>query len=120
MDPRHQKRIDLLQNLFAWTFTPQTLESALTTQKGEELKLLQSLPDIDAMIFSAAPERALSEVNKVDLAVLRLVLFEASHSKTPKKVLVDEAIELAKEFGSDSSSKFVNGVLAKLLLERAE
>lgn len=120
MDPRHERRIELLQNLFAWTFTPQTLERALESQTGDSLTLLQSLDEIDAKIKAAAPERPLSEVNKVDLAVLRLILFEASHTKTPKKVLIDEAIELAKEFGSDSSSKFVNGVLAKLLLETAE
>lgn len=120
MDPRHQRRVELLQELFAWSFTPETLASALTTQKGQTLELLQALPEIDILISSAAPERPLSAVNKVDVAVLRLILFESQHSKTPKKVLIDEAIELAKEFGSDSSSKFVNGVLAKLLLERPE
>lgn len=120
MDPRHQRRVELLQQLFAWSFTPQTLEIALTTQTGSSLELLQSLEKLDAQIAAAAPERPLSEVNKVDLAVLRLILFESIHSKTPRKVLIDEAIELAKEYGSDSSSKFVNGVLAKLLLERPE
>lgn len=120
MDPRHQRRVELLQQLFGWSFTPQTLEMALASQQRDAKKLLEALPALDAKIAQAAPERPLSEVNKVDIAILRLILFEAEHSKTPKKVLVDEAIELAKEFGSDSSSKFVNGVLAKLLLETTD
>jgi N utilization substance protein B len=53
----------------------------------------------------------------VDLAILRLIVWEAHHKNTPKKVLIDEAVELAKEFGSDSSPRFVNGVLGQLLMQ---
>jgi len=58
----------------------------------------------------------LDQINKVDLAIVRLIMFESKHAKTPVKVLVDEGIELAKAFGSDNSSRFINGVLAQLLL----
>jgi N utilization substance protein B len=71
--------------------------------------------EIDAQLAAHAPERPLSEINQVDLAIMRLIVHEAQAGKTPKKVLIDEAIELAKEFGTDSSPKFVNGVLGKVL-----
>jgi transcription termination factor NusB len=120
MDPRHQRRIDLLQNLFACTFTPRNLEEGLTTSEGELLDLLKDLDNLDATIQTAAPERPLDQINKIDLAILRLIVFESNRTKTPKPVLIDEGIELAKQFGSDNSSRFINGALAKLLLERAE
>jgi transcription termination factor NusB len=116
-DPRHERRELLLQELFACTFTPGSLERALQEKEGEFLTLLQQLPDLDVQIQEVAPERPLSEINKIDLAILRLIVFESKHKKTPKKVLLNEAIELAKTFGSEGSSKFVNGALARLLLE---
>ena len=79
--------------------------------------MLSERESIDALIQSAAPERPLSEINKVDLAILRVIMFESRHHNTPPKVLVNEGIELAKAYGSDASSKFVNGVLAKLLID---
>lgn len=120
MDPRHQRRVELLQDLFACTFTPQTLELSLASRKDTLGEILRELDQLDALITQAAPERPLTDINKVDLAILRLIVFESRHTKTPKKVLIDEGIELAKEFGSESSSRFVNGALAKLLLESEE
>jgi len=116
-DPRHQKRAALMQALFAATF------SELDSQAIEDEELRQSvqavftaLPQIDAKIQAYAPERPLAEVNQVDLAILRLTVYEAEHKKTPVKVLINEAVELAKSYGTDSSPKFVNGVLGKLLV----
>jgi N utilization substance protein B len=51
---------------------------------------------------------------------MRLIIFESQTEKTPKKVLVDEAVELAKEYGSETSAKFVNGVLGKILFKEEE
>lgn len=122
-DPRHLKRINLMQYLFAASF------EANETNENAALELVEPatidaitklLPEIDHAIQAVAPERPLKEINKVDLAILRLIVFESKQKKTPKKVLIDEAIELAKEFGTDSSSKFVNGVLAHLLLVEEE
>lgn len=117
MDPRHQRRVELLQELFACTFTQQNLELCLSTREGTIADILKDLEELDLIIQKVAPERPLVDINKVDLAILRLIVFESNHTKTPKKVLIDEGIELAKEFGSESSSRFVNGTLAKLLLE---
>lgn len=116
-DPRHQKRAALMQALFAVTFTElgsQAIEDQELRQSVEAV--VAALPQIDAKIQAFAPERPLAEVNQVDLAILRLTVFEAEHKKTPIKVLINEAVELAKSYGTDSSPKFVNGVLGKLLV----
>ena len=113
VDPRHQKRVELMQALFAQTFTDNSQEEV-----DDEIKLiLKDLDEIDKVLQEHAPERPLVSINKVDLAILRLIVFESIHKKTPKKVLINEAVELAKSFGTDSSSKFVNGVLSKLLIQ---
>jgi N utilization substance protein B len=117
IDPRHQRRIEIMQQVFACTFTETNLQNCLAEQQGTVLEILKNLENLDKEISAAASERPLSEINKVDLAILRSILHEARSAKTPKKVLINEAVELAKQFGSDSSSRFVNGVLAKLLLE---
>ena len=83
-------------------------------------KIQKAAPKIDAEITKHAPERPLAEINKVDLAIMRLIIFESQAEKTPKKVLVDEAVELAKEYGSETSAKFVNGVLGKILFKEEQ
>lgn len=71
---------------------------------------------LDHKICSAAPEWPLSKVAKVDLAILRLATYELlTEKQTPPKVVIDEAVELAKEFGGDGSAPFVNGVLGTIL-----
>lgn len=117
IDARHKRRADLFQQLFAWTFHDTQLHAA-DTQANEAIKaILAELPVIDKAIVAVAPERPLEEINKVDLAVLRVILWEARTQKTPRKVLVDEGIELAKAYGADQSAKFVNATLARLLLD---
>ena len=108
-DPRHEKRIELLKLLFAFSFRPKQ-------EPVEQLKkIVVHLPEIDQTISALAPERPLTEISKIDLAILRLIVFEWTDTKTPKKVLINEAIELAKEFGADASPKFINGALSQLL-----
>ncbi len=113
-DPRHQKRIDHMQALFAYSF------GGITAVEPDNQAFVESvipeLETIDAQIHEVAPERPLTEINKVDLAILRLIVFESRYKKTPKKVLLDEAVELAKAYGTDSSSAFVNAVLGKVVL----
>lgn len=70
---------------------------------------------IDEDIRNSAPEWPIEKIAKVDLAILRLAVYELNFSKTPPKVAIDEAVELAKEFGAETSPGFVNGVLASLL-----
>ncbi len=124
-DERHERRVFLMQLLFAHTFEAsdqQYADPELIDEENAKLlaEIKQAVPDIDAEIALHAPERPLSEINKVDLAVMRLIIFESRSQKTPKKVLVDEAVELAKEFGSETSAKFVNGVLGKILFKEGE
>jgi len=120
MDKRHSRRVERMQILFARTFLKPNqpeLEPMILAYPDRLWfsELVEELPDIDKQLAAYAPERPLKDINKVDLAILRLIVFESRVQDTPKKVLVDEAIELAKEFGTDSSPKFVNGVLGKIL-----
>lgn len=116
LDPRHQKRVALMQQLFSSSFY-QTLDVQNLDESLLDIQpILLEIVDIDHLIQSAAPERPLAEINKVDLAILRLIVFESKQTKTPKKVLINEGIELAKEFGTESSPRFVNAVLGRLLL----
>lgn len=75
----------------------------------------KNLPSVDEKIQNAAPEWPISQIAKIDLAVLRLAVGELMTQKEPPKVVIDEAVELAKEFGNDKSPKFVNGVLGTIL-----
>ena len=109
-DPRHQKRQEIVKQLFAESFHHQTANNA--TVKA----VLENLSPIDARITIIAPEFPIDKINKVDLAILRLGVYELLYDKgQPQKVVIDEAIELAKEFGNDASPGFVNGALGKLL-----
>lgn len=115
VDPRHLRRIQVMQAVFAYSFYTDEPQQQVFLQAYPDLKdLITDLPSIDQQIQEFAAERPLSDINKVDLAILRGIVFEWKTKKTPKKVLIDEAVELAKEFGTESSPKFVNGVLAHL------
>jgi transcription antitermination protein NusB len=76
--------------------------------------IIADLSDIDNRIQQAAPEWPLNQINKVDLAILRLSIYELKQKQVPYKVAIDEAVELAKEYGSDNSAKFINGVLGTI------
>jgi N utilization substance protein B len=116
IDPRHQRRVEHVQTLFAASFDGEvSLVEPYIIDFPELTALAADITIIDALIAKAAPERPLKDINKIDLAILRLCVFESRSSKTPKKVIIDEAVELAKEFGTDSSPRFVNGVLAQIL-----
>lgn len=109
MDKRHIKRTQLLQKLFAMGFEG-------TTHDGELDKLYTELPRIDERIAKHATRYPLDKIAKVDLAVLRLAVFELFFEKqNPPKVIVDEAVTLAREYGNEKSYSFVNGVLGSLL-----
>ena len=74
---------------------------------------LEHQEELDKSLQPLAPEWPLEQISRIDRAVLRLGLFELLHSSdsVPYKVVINEAVELAKAFGSDNSGKFVNGVL---------
>ncbi len=111
-DPRHKERQAVIKELFAQSFSPQNQR----TLKEKTREILKLTPEIDKLIEKAAPEFSLGGINKIDLAILRLAVFELLWGKKqPPAVIIDEAVELAKEFGSQSSPKFVNGALGAVL-----
>ncbi len=138
LDPRHQARTTALQALFEWSFNSTDIEQlvkrdaqnyvqidqknennvpvdeglALSITKG----VTQNLDVIDQIIETSAPEWPLNQIAKVDLEILRIAIFELYVSRSvPPKVAIDEAVELAKEYGGENSSKFVNGVLGTVV-----
>jgi len=108
-DPRHKRRQRLIQELFSVDFHTQPV-----SHETKEIMLHKA--DLDRFIQKAAPDFPVEKINKVDLAVLRLAVYELSIKKQePQNVIIDEAVELAKEFGNDTSPAFVNGVLGHIL-----
>ena len=99
-----------MQDLFSWQFDS-------TSQKFPLIKpIIDNLEKIDKVIQLAAPDRPISQINRIDLSILRLAIFELIIvCKEPPKAIIDEAVELGKEFGSDSSHSFVNGALGQVL-----
>lgn len=105
-DPRHQVRVRVLKELFATSFHAQPTHHPRTQE------VINAIPEVDGYIVKSAPEWPVEKIGKIDLAVLRLSIFElAIERKEPPKVIIDEAVELAKEYGGDKSPQFVNGVL---------
>lgn len=108
-DPRHIKRAKLIQKLYSWDFTPEKKTS------GEIQAIVSKMKGIDKLIAKSAPNRPIDQINKIDLAILRLAIFELIMNKEPLKVIIDEAVELGKEYGSDSSFSFINGALGQVV-----
>lgn len=76
----------------------------------------ENLEEIDKVIVRVAPDWPIKNINKIDLTILRIGIFELEFLKeTPKKIVIDECVELGKKFGNDSTSKFINGVLDNII-----
>ena len=80
--------------------------------------VIKNLAKIDKLITDSAPEWPLEQIARVDKNILRIAIFELLFAKedikVPPKVAIDEAVEIAKTFGGENSSKFVNGVLGTI------
>ena len=77
-------------------------------------KIQQNLPEIDKQLNEKAEGWDTGRMSKVDLTILRLAVYEINYDDSvPTGVAINEAVELAKKFGQDASSGFVNGILAK-------
>lgn len=129
-----------MQTLFEWDFNHLTEESIIEAleRNAQEFApgvgdfsfmkdLIQGIlgkkTDLDKVIEKAAPDWPLDKISLVDRNILRLGLYEllfADRSEVPPKVAINEAIELAKSFGGETSSKFVNGVLGAVYKELGE
>ncbi len=105
LDPRHKIRQKLVEELFADDFHRQHVSDRAK-------QIIAQKESIDKIIHESAPEFPIEKINKVDLAILRLAVFELLiEKKEPPKVVIDEAIELAKEYGGEKSPNFINGAL---------
>ena len=138
---RHLGRIIALQTLYEAEFRLEAgdAEFDMTAVLGRNITRYQDMVDdvafikalvagvqkhaaeLDATIQPVAPEWPIDQIARMDRLVLRIGLYELQNeADVPPKVVINEAVELAKAFGGDNSSKFVNGVLGTLLRQREE
>ena len=140
MANRHLSRSIVLQSLFEWDLNVIDRKEVIDvldrnieefapnkTDKPFMEKLLDGVlgkqTELDLVISKAAPEWPIERISPVDRNILRLGLYEllfSERSEVPAKVAINEAIELAKQFGGDNSSRFVNGVLGAVYKEMGE
>src|SRR4030042_1101303 len=140
MSSRHLSRSIAMQSLYEWDFNgkkPENLEKIVSKniqEFGPGLEdnsfvrqlvngVINTISQLDQIIEKAAPEWPIGQINIVDRNVLRIGLYEILYSKkeeAPPKVAINDAIELAKNFGGESSGKFINGVLGTVFKEISE
>ena len=140
MASRHLSRSIAMQSLYEWDFWGKK-EGALDSIVERNIRefgpglesvdfiwqlvrgVTQHLPQLDAIIEKAAPAWPLNQINIIDRNVLRIGIHEllfGNRDEVPPKVAINEAIELAKTFGGESSGKFINGVLGTIYKEIGE
>lgn len=113
IDPRHLERTKIIQELFGQSFIKQPSLS----EKTQEIIVKQDL--INKQIKRYAPKFPIEKISKVDLAILQLAIYELTiEKKQPPKVIINEAVDLAREMGSDKAYAFVNAVLGKIYQEK--
>lgn len=134
MATRHLIRSIILQSLYEWDFSGKKLDLVKIVQRNLDefgpgidepefaWKIIQGvaqhLKEIDAIISRSAVEWPLEQITIVDRNVLRIGIYEvlyANPDEVPHKVAINEAIELAKNYGGINSGKFINGVLGTVL-----
>ena len=114
VDVRHKKRIEVVEDLFAYSFVQPSFKAPHKNSLFEAI--IPVIPEIDSKIVEFAPKFPIDRLSKIDLAILRLAIYELKINPTePTKVVINEAIELAKELGGEKSYTFINGVLGKLI-----
>lgn len=131
-DPRHTSRKLALSSIFSWLFSELNIDRSIATSSeileeegieydNELTKFIvdgvrDHIDEIDKIIEECAPDWPIDKIAKIDLVILRIAIFEVLFGKkTPVKVAIDEAVEIAKEFGNDTSHKFVNGVMGTVV-----
>lgn len=140
MGSRHLSRSAAMQCLYEWDFNGcknEDIEEIIqrniqefVPRAGDEnfikslvMGVLEKKSIIDPIIVKCAPEWPLEQITAVDRSILRLGIFElmfGDYDDVPPKVAINEAIELAKNFGGDSSGRFVNGVMGTVYKEMGE
>jgi N utilization substance protein B len=140
MANRHLSRSVVMQSLYEWDFSGRD-DSHLGEIVGRNIKefapgldsmefiqrlvkgVINNLEKLDKIIGKSAPEWPIEQITIVDRNILRLGLYEllfGDRKEVPPKVAINEAIELAKSFGGESSGKFINGVLGTIYREIGE
>lgn len=131
MANRHLSRTVAMQSLYEWDFNDRTPSLLAITKHNVEqfapglddpafiFDLIRGVerhvPAIDKIIIETAPEWPLDQITVIDRNILRLGIYELMFAhEVPPKVAINEAVELGKAFGGESSGKFVNGVLGTL------
>ena len=140
MGSRHLSRSIALQSLYEWDFNEDDdskideIIAHTRAEFGPNIKndefivrlvkgVLKERKAIDPIIEKCAPEWPLEQITVIDRNVLRIGIFElmfGSYDEAPPKVAINEAIELAKTYGGESSGRFVNGVLGTVYREMGE
>lgn len=133
MKVRRRARIIALQTLFEVdsarhdpeTVLSQRLQEKPLPERGSDFAhslvqgVIEHMASLNDIIQRIAPQWPLEQIAIIDRNILRIAIFEmAIDGKTPVKVAINEAVELAKLFGSDSSPRFVNGVLGTVVSQR--
>jgi len=115
MDPRHLKRIETVQNLFAISF--EARQKSLPFPKNDKTsKILKHLKKIDGLIRTYAKKFPIDKIAKTDLAILRMSVYDlVIENKLPAKVVINEAVELSKELSGEKAYGFVNAILGNIL-----
>jgi transcription antitermination protein NusB len=134
MKVRHKARVAALQALFEVDCTghhptvviERRLEDSTLPEPGAEFArelvrgVSEQRQELDRYIGRYAPEWPVEQIAIIDRNILRIAIYEILFgADTPTKVAINEAVELAKEYGSDSSGRFVNGVLGSLVAKEA-
>jgi N utilization substance protein B len=136
MATRHLIRTVILQTLYEWDFYQHEKDVTEILERNLQefapgidepefaWKILKGVADhfseIDTILKQAAPEWPLDKIAIIDRNILRIGLYEllfADHGEVPPKVAINEAIELAKNFGGPNTARFVNGVLGTIYRE---
>ena len=117
MDPRHKKRLSIVQNLYSYCFAVDGKTKVFPNKKDSKLTndIIDHLDEIDLYISKSAPKYPIKKIAKTDLSILRLAVFELLiDKKEPTKVVINEAVEIAKELGNERSFAFINAVLGSI------
>ncbi|GMQ57778.1 transcription antitermination factor NusB [Vallitalea sediminicola] len=94
----------------------ETSDTAKEYIKDKAISIYEKLETIDEMINGCAENWSISRMSKVDVSILRVAIFEIKFDEEiPTNVAINEAVEIAKKYGGDHSSSFVNGILAKVV-----
>ncbi|MCD8157809.1 MAG: transcription antitermination factor NusB [Clostridiales bacterium] len=107
--------LSLLEEYFEENLTDKDNKAFI---ENEYRGVLDNLEKIDDVINKSAINWSVERIDKVDLSILRLAVYEILFSDVPGRVAANEAVELAKEFSADKSPKFINGILGKVIGDR--